>query len=745
MSDILLTNAQVKLLSKGLKFTPTPKSNTPELESDIKEFCRRLRLKENFYNSEDSDSDHSGPLLRNKSNWNPQPKRVPILDNCIEILQKTAEEIEPIPLKPSKDNLTREERSALMELKKNDKIIIKEADKGGAICIMNKDFYASKITEMLNDPQTYKETSNPTAQQTLLKIKKLANKYSDCLKPEESDYITKFHMKESNLYGLPKIHKSKIIKEAINKQNSEYITAKDPSDLKFRPIVAGPISATSRISELVDCILKDIPQHTKSFIRDDIHFLSKLNRSLAKDENYELVTFDVESLYTNIDKDVGLKAIRFWMKKHRDKIDPRFSEDFVCDAIRIILENNTFRFDNKSYLQIKGTAMGTKMAPTYANLVLAYLEEMMYEKMETNLEYCNFIKENHLRYLDDCFIVWPTSKWNLDEFERTINNLHPSFKFTRESHHSQIAFLDIIIYIENHKLLTDVYYKPTDTHQYLHFKSCHPRHTIHNIPYAQARRLCTIIDDVNRKEQKLNEMKQFFLDQGYPGKLIEDGIKKAKAIPQSTLRQVKPKQDEDALPFVFSHNPCNPNLVPLVRSSLDIMKTNPRMKKVLQRTRFIPSKRQTKNLGNILTRASFNSNEKMNHGSFKCNDKRCRTCPYMNEGKTIRITSTGRDFNIKERMNCKTQNVLYIITCNGCHSQYVGMTTDNLSNRVRVHKQQINHAEYRQINVSEHIDLCSKQDIKFTITPFYKLTGSKTSGLIKESMFIKQFKPSLNR
>ncbi len=95
-------------------------------------------------------------------------------------------------------------------------------------------------------------------------------------------------------------------------------------------------------------------------------------------------------------------------------------------------------------------------------------------------------------------------------------------------------------------------------------------------------------------------------------------------------------------------------------------------------------------------------------------------------------------------MNCKTKNVLYIITCQGCSEQYVGMTNDYLNARVRVHKQHINNPCYRKLGVSKHIDDCSDKKIKFLITPFFKLTDSKSYGLIKEEMFIQQFQPKLN-
>lgn len=748
MSSYTLSDGELLLLKKGLKFTPTPKSDLRSLEKDVKEFCRRLRLKEHFYDSEDQDesSDETDdPLVRNKSNWNPKPKRNKLLDSCIDTLTKSTKELGQQNVKSCKDNLSKEERNALKRLQNNNEIVIKEADKGGAICIMDKAFYREKMSELLMDDQTYKHIEDAGNHKIMMKIKKLVEKFQHCLVKEEKEYLTAFEFRESNLYGLPKIHKSKLVKEAVTNQNSDYVIIKSPNDLKFRPIVAGPVSPTSRLSHLVDCIIKDLPQYTKSYVRDDIHFLSRLNRSLPPDQDYALVTLDVESLYTNIDKDLGIEALNYWIEKLKDKIRSRFSKQFICEAIKIILENNVFHFDSKHYLQIKGTAMGTKMAPTYANLVLAYLEEKLYDSCTgTNSEYGSYIRENFLRYLDDCFIIWPKSQWKLVDFTEHLNKLHPNLRFTQDISTSQIPFLDILVKMEDSKISTDIFYKPTDTHQYLHFNSCHPRHTKQSLPYSQARRLCTIIDDNISRDNHLGEMKEFFLSRGYPEKLLDDSINKARAIPLSILRETKEKKTEDVLPYVFTHNPCNPDITPLVRSTIETLKCDQRMNNVLSTTKYITSRRQPPNLKNMLTKACFKSNPVEERGSEKCQDARCGTCPYIQETKSVKITSTGRTFNIKTKMNCKTKNVLYIITCNGCNEQYVGMTNDRLLSRVRVHKSQINNPTYRHLGVSKHLYACPTTEPRFTITPFFKISDSTAEGLIKENIFIKQFQPSLN-
>ena len=76
----------------------------------------------------------------------------------------------------------------------------------------------------------------------------------------------------SNLYGLPKIHKSKIIESTINTQNSEIIEIFEPNNLKLRPIVGSPKCPTRKLSQLIDILLKPFLKHIKSFICDGLDF-----------------------------------------------------------------------------------------------------------------------------------------------------------------------------------------------------------------------------------------------------------------------------------------------------------------------------------------------------------------------------------------------------------------------------------------------------------------------------------------
>ena len=133
--------------------------------------------------------------------------------------------------------------------------------------------------------------------------------------------------------------------------------------------------------------------------------------------------------------------------------------------------------------------MGTKVAPTYATLTLGYLEHRLYQELVNRWgeEDANAITSNWKRYLDDCFILWVHSSEKLSVFNSYLNDLNSNIKFTLESSDTKLPFLDALVVKEGKTLSTDIYYKPTDTHQYLHFGSCHPHHTKTAIPYNLAR------------------------------------------------------------------------------------------------------------------------------------------------------------------------------------------------------------------------------------------------------------------
>ena len=88
------------------------------------------------------------------------------------------------------------------------------------------------------------------------------------------------------------------------------------------------------------------------------------------------------------------------------------------------------------------------------------------------------------------------------EFIAHLNSSHPTIKFTSVISSARMDFFDMtVITLEDGTLITDLYTKPTDTHTYLHYRSCHPSHQKSSGSYSQlvrVKRICTRMEDYNR-------------------------------------------------------------------------------------------------------------------------------------------------------------------------------------------------------------------------------------------------------
>ena len=138
----------------------------------------------------------------------------------------------------------------------------------------------------------------------------------------------------------------------------------------------------------------------------------------------------------------------------------------LIKLLEFVLTMNIFTFDSKNYLQIFGTAIGTKVAPSYANLVVAMFEELyVYTHAKPPLLW--------YRFIDDIFGVFVGPLSELESFVTYLNSKVSSLQFTLEWSLKQISFLDVlVIKQENNTICTDLFKKPTDARNYL----CSVRH-----------------------------------------------------------------------------------------------------------------------------------------------------------------------------------------------------------------------------------------------------------------------------
>ena len=143
---------------------------------------------------------------------------------------------------------------------------------------------------------------------------------------------------------------------------------------------------------------------------------------------------------------------------------------------KCVLKNNVFEHNMRYFKHLQGTAIGTKFAPSYAILFMGYLgDEILNSFVEKPLVWWH--------YTDDIFMIWQHGE---EKLLKIHNSCHPTIKFTAEYSLDKVNFLDVEVIRSGNKLLTDLYIKPTDTHQYLELSSCHLYHSKKSIPYSQA-------------------------------------------------------------------------------------------------------------------------------------------------------------------------------------------------------------------------------------------------------------------
>ena len=433
LSNVTLSEDETRVLSRGISFCPTPSNfDTTAVLDDLESYFRRVRLHEFFLDQPSEDNSPEARIFREPSSWMPPKGRDQSLEVYIkQVRAAVTKTLESQAKKSPNPNLPIQERAALSKLRKRQDIIIKPADKGSAVVVVSRDDYVAEVQRQLQNDLYYKKLETDCTADIMAKVSNaiahLFNK--NTIDRHVRKYLLPSKPQLPRFYILPKIHK--------------------PGN-PGRPIIASNNAPTERISQYEDFYLKPLASGLPSYIRDTTHFLCKLRDLPSLPEDALLVSLDVVSLYSNIPHSGGIEACRKALNTRSIENPP--TED-LCNLISLILTNNAFCFGEEFFLQTHGTAMGTRMAPSYANIFMGILEEA-------------FLAEQPLsplawwRYIDDIFLLWTHGREQLDKFLENLSKWHPTIKFTASVSTTETNFLDVKCCIKGNRIETDLYCKP---------------------------------------------------------------------------------------------------------------------------------------------------------------------------------------------------------------------------------------------------------------------------------------------
>ena len=193
------------------------------------------------------------------------------------------------------------------------------------------------------------------------------------------------------------------------------------------------------ITHFIQPLASNLPSH----IKDTKHFLSLIEKLPPLPSNALLVTADVTSLYTNIPHEEGIAAVIHFMEKYKHLLPTNCPPPHIVRVILdFILKHSTFKFMDTHIHQVRGTSMGTRMAPPYANLFMGKEERNI---ILTFLHLIYFWKH----FIDDIFLIFLGSYSKLKSLMSFMNTIIPTIKYIFTYSEHTVSFLDVQITFPN--------------------------------------------------------------------------------------------------------------------------------------------------------------------------------------------------------------------------------------------------------------------------------------------------------
>lgn len=401
-------------------------------------------------------------------------------------------------------NDTKNEYHIIKSLKSKDCFYLK-ADKGNSLVILDKPDYFNRVSALINEGPYTEIKKNPLPKmirdtKTVLSI---SNKVIN-------DRI-RFSLTVSNpvlprMYCLPKIHKE---------------------GKSMRPIVSCINSPTYLLSKYLSSSFSSLPNQQENFsVKNSYEFINKI-KAIELSEHETLVSFDVTSLFPSVPVELTLGYLKDLLLNN--DLDNEEVDQYV-NLAKLCMNHNFFQINNKFFQQNEGTAMGNSLSPFMANLFMGRFET----DLKNQLVYFPRI---WIRYVDDVFAIFDTSKCNIQNFINDINSKCPSIKFTYElEKDNRLPFLDMYVIRNSKWLEIDIYRKKTSVNRFILEESNHcMQHKLANFNWL-IHRLFNFPLSYDRFKKELNYIKEVAANNGFSSDLIDNLVRKHRS--KQVLRSV---------------------------------------------------------------------------------------------------------------------------------------------------------------------------------------------------------------
>ncbi|SJL17766.1 uncharacterized protein ARMOST_21327 [Armillaria ostoyae] len=528
LSDVTLTYEQMKILALNYKFVPKPfKTTVASALESFDDFARRLRLSEAAKRRRyiaisrglNPDLEKGQPAYIPKFHIPAlEAEAEPLILHVEHALSRARDMIggqlldrQSLHIKP---NVNHRELNKLLDILRDNNLVALPADKNLGLCVVTAAWYHDQAWKLLLNPSYQEEEPDHETLCEALGI--IIDKSRDLLTRQQHKWLREpvhaRRFKVPVLKVLPKIHKQPAAgRPIVPTFDTLLVNASAWVDFHIRPFL-------SRF----DWILPD----SKTFCR------KLLDVRLQPGEEIWLVSGDVVSMYPNIPIEdgilqiatmLGAPSMAFSTLEEAVNLDINNKDELIILLLRLVLQFNYTSFGGRTFHQVIGTAMGTALAPTYANLFLAGYEVTALVEFEHCLRFYG-------RFIDDTFAIIVVSLDQVLKFQERFGNLHPNMKMEWSQSQLHLAFLDVHVSVEDvpgtvawstrREIVTRVFQKSLNAYLYIPWKSCHSVQSKKAWVKGELIRYVRI----SSREEDFKKMQVLFIqrlrDRGYPGKWL---------------------------------------------------------------------------------------------------------------------------------------------------------------------------------------------------------------------------------
>ena len=196
--------------------------------------------------------------------------------------------------------------------------------------------------------------------------------------------------------------------------------------LKIRPIVSGRNGIFERLSWFLQIILKPLLRQVKAHVGNTEELLNRFHNCPSSTlEGLIPVSFDVVSLYTNIDIEEAISTALQYSRKYNIHLYGLSCQD-LNELLHLLLENNIFEYPGHGvFQQIRGFAIGSHLSGTLAILAM--------DRFERNNIYDTIRPVVYSRYVDDIGTV-VSSIPEASQLLETLNSWHDTINPLRANY-----------------------------------------------------------------------------------------------------------------------------------------------------------------------------------------------------------------------------------------------------------------------------------------------------------------------